>query len=497
MSRGDIPVTTHHYRKPTKISATKIDFKQEFLHTLSTEIRLSQAIHSDKPLVIVQADLESFGPSIVHDAVLTVFEYFGVSSQWIQFFKKFLQPKVSFGQGEEPKAVVRGVPTSHVLSSLFEETLLFLLDFYVNQKCDGMRIYRIDNEFWYWSDNTTSVKNAWDMMKGYGEVIGLKINENRSGSVTVYSDDALSQLANSIESTVSGPSPLPQKNIHWGYLQLYSNGTFVIDKKAIKIFLEEMQGLLDKSECVLEWINIFNKYLEFFIRNFGKSALVSGKQHLDQINDSLRVIYEGLFGSKDGNPVEKLKERFEKLKSADIVDVWAYWPLERGGLGLVNPFIGIMSLREAYVDINDEDNFSKLPLQDKDLWEEMKKEHERRYGIPGNSGPAINSYPPREIPLLPTWTEYIAKRETELSHWYYRYLRLLERPAPKTPTVSDKFWKLDAPIPEGEYEKSYMMWLFSYYETQLTLHFGSVKFINSKLLPMSMIANIQKTKVQH
>ncbi|XP_037041411.1 uncharacterized protein LOC119078070 [Bradysia coprophila] len=483
---GNYPGYTAYYPPPTNATRTpKIDFKQAFLHTLSTEIRLSQVIHPDEPLVIVRADLESFGPNIAHDAVLTVFEYFGVPVQWIEFFKKFLQPKVRFEKDEEPKKVVRGVPTSHVLSSLFEETLLFLLDFYVNQQCNGMKIYRLDNEFWFWSNITTSVNKAWNMMTKYGEVIGLKINENRSGSVTVYSDDVLSKMEKPIESTVSGPSPLPQKNIHWGYLQLYSNGTFVIDQKSINKFLEEMQRLLDESECALEWINIFNKYLEFFIRNFGKSALVSGKQHLDQIIDALRVIYEGLFGSKDGSPVEKLKERFEQLKAANIVDVWAYWPLERGGLGLVNPFIGIMSLRETYVNINDDDNFSKLPLQDKDLWEWMKKEHERQYSR-DYSGPTRK---------MPTWTEYIATRETELDHWCSRYLRLLERPAPKTPTVSDRFWKLDAPIPEEEYEKNYMMWLFSYYETQLILHFGSVKFINSKLLPMSMIGNIQKTKL--
>ena len=126
-----------------------------------------------------------------------------------------------------------------------------------------------------------------------------------------------------------------------------------------------MRELLEKSECVLEWINVFNKYLAYFVRNFGKCALVSGKQHLDQIISSLRMIYSGLFGSEEGSPVETLQNRFAKLNEADIVDVWAYWPLERGGLGLVNPFIGIMSLREAYVDINDDDDFKKLPLQDK------------------------------------------------------------------------------------------------------------------------------------
>ncbi|XP_037042493.1 uncharacterized protein LOC119078878 isoform X2 [Bradysia coprophila] len=471
-----------------------IDFKQAFLHTLSTEIRLHQVIRKEKPLVVVQADLESFGPSVVHDAALIALEYFGVSKEWLEFFKKFLQPRVSLVENEAPALVVRGVPTSHTLSSLFGETLLFLLDLLVNQKCNGMRIYRISDEFWFWDNVEENVAKAWNTMNTYGKMVGLKVKEDRSGSVSIYSDEALKKLEPS-KTVICGPSPLPQRNIHWGYLELHSNGIFKIDQDAITKFLDEMRALLDKSECVLEWINVFNKYLAFFVRNFGKCALVSGKQHLDQIVTSLGMIYTGLFGSENGNPVEKLKSRFEKLREADIVDVWVYWPLERGGLGLVNPFIGIMSLREAYVDINDDDHFTKLPLQDKVNWEAIIEEHERRYGKIGEARTVKLSYP--VPPKVPTWDEYLAKRETELRHWYDRYVRLLERPGPKVISISDKYWTLDSPLPDAEIDSNYLMWLFAYYETQLVLHFGSVKFINSKLLPMSMIANIQKSKVQH
>lgn len=476
-------------------SVPKIDFKQSFLHILKTEIRLNQVIRPEKPLVVVQADLESFGPSVIHDAALTVLEYLGVPAHWIEFFKKFLQPKVCFTQGETPKTIIRGVPTSHALSSLFGESLLFLLEFLVNRKCNGMRIYRIADEFWFWSDVPENVTTAWDTINTYGKMVGLQVKANRSGSVSVYSDQVFSDMETPNKSTVCGPLPLPQKNIHWGYLELHSNGTFKIDRKAITKFVLEMQGLLNKSECVLEWINIFNKYQAFFIRNFGKSAIVSGRQHLDQIISSLRMIYAGLFGSESGNPVEKLKDRFDKLRIADIVDAWVYWPLEKGGLGLVNPFIGIMAHREAYVEINDEDHFKKLPLQDRDAYEELKKEHIRKFG---NSGMPIQfGVVPHQPIKLPTWLEYLAKRETEHVHWYQRYLYMLERPAPKVPTVSDRFWLLDSSGSESEADRNYMRWLFAYYETQLVQHFGNVKFINSKLLPMSMIANIQKTKVQH
>lgn len=133
-----------------------------------------------------------------------------------------------------------------------------------------------------------------------------------------------------------------------------------------------------------------------------------------------------------------------------------------------------MSLHEAYVDINDDDHFTKLPLDDKVKWEAIIEQHERKYGK--NSESRIIQSGCRIPPKVPTWEEYVAKRETELVHWYYRYNILLQRPGPKFISVSDNYFTLDS-LPEDD---NYLRWLFAYYEPQLALHFGSVKFINSR-----------------
>lgn len=349
-----------------------VEFKQAFLHTLSSEVRLHKVIRQDEPLVVVQADLESFDSYVIHDAALIALEYFGVPDIWLEFFKKFLQPQVAPVEDEKPQLVVRGVPTGHTLSLLIKEMLLFLLDLLVSQRCNGMRIYRISDQFWFWGDVMDYVSKTWETMNTYGRMIGLKINENRSGSVMIYSNQALTKVL-ATNSILCGPFPLPRKSIRWGYLELYSDGTFRINQKAVKIFLDEMRVMLGKSQCVLEWINVFNDYMERFVRNFGK-------EHLEQISSALRIIYAGLFGSENGNPVEKLKSEFERFREADILDAWVYLPLEKGGLGLVNPFIEIMSSHEEYYYINDDDYFVKLHLKDKDLWEIIVEENVRRYG---------------------------------------------------------------------------------------------------------------------
>lgn len=386
-----------------------------------------------------------------------------------------------------------------------------------------MRLYRISDELWFWSHAPENVTLAWETLHTYGAMVGLKVNAARSGSASV-----LGQQKSGLQ-IIPGPAPLPQKTIHWGYLQLTASGVFSIDQKAVDKFLQEMKGLLDRwvvikfaeifailpiflmksylfvhrSECVLEWINIFNKYFTFFLRNFGKSAVASGKQHLDQIVGALNVIYSGLLGPHP-DPVTLLRARFpSQLGAGELVDAWIYWPLERGGLGLVNPFIAVMALRQSFAEAEKGSpldlDFSKLPQQDRQTWEDLKKEWERNYGPSGqgqNQGPfPVRPSPPHPT-KLPTWEEYVASRETELWAWYSRYVHLLERPGPSYPPVGDGFHSLEWRGGE-ETQRNYFMWLYSYYEPQLKGHFGSVTFINAKLLPMSMIGNIQKAKVVH
>jgi len=131
-----------------------------------------------------------------------------------------------------------------------------MMDFLVNQKCNGLRIYRMGEEFWFWSTRKADVTKAWKTATRLGEMIWLCVNPNRSSSVAIFSDSETRKV-------VPGPVPLPQKSIHWGYLELRSNGTFTFDALSLQKFVDEMRSRLDSSECALEWINVFNKYFLF------------------------------------------------------------------------------------------------------------------------------------------------------------------------------------------------------------------------------------------
>jgi hypothetical protein len=461
-----------------------IDLKQTFLHLLNTEIGLNQVVRPENPLIVAQADLDSFGPSVIHESILAILEFFGVSQVWLDFFSRYLKTPIKLAPGDQTQVRLRGFPVSHAISKLFGETILFLLDFHVNQTT-GVHLYRVYDDFWFWGHEEAKIAKAWEIMEKFSKMTGMTITRTKSGSIAAYAEKKLAEIqAKQNSKLIFGTAPLPQKSIRWGYLELQSNGFLTIDMDSTASFLEEMRVLLEKSECVLEWVNVYNKYMAFFIRNFGKCAIIFGKQHLNQICDALRKIHLELFKSFQGNPIESLKTKFPILKEANVVDVWVYWPLERGGLGLINPFIEIQSLRETYEDLNDEKAFTLLPLEDKIKWEELRVELERE-----------NQYLPDGAKRkIDTFEEYCAKRETELQHWYERYLKMLERPDAKTPELTNEFWSISLPDP---CKNHHLMWLFSYYGAQLMKHFGSMQFINTRLLPMSMIESIQKSKLQH
>lgn len=127
------------------------------------------ALRPDKDLTIVQTDMEWFGPSLVHDVILGVMKFFGVTNQWLGLFRTFLECPLKVGSKNAPVQVrKRGVPISHTLSTLFGESVLCILDLYVN-RCSGLSIFRILDDFWLWHHRTEMVVKAWEAMKRFTE----------------------------------------------------------------------------------------------------------------------------------------------------------------------------------------------------------------------------------------------------------------------------------------------------------------------------------------
>ncbi|KAJ8061275.1 hypothetical protein OCU04_010340 [Sclerotinia nivalis] len=127
----------------------------------------------------------------------------------------------------------RGVPGAHALSAVCGETTLFCLDYAVNQSTDGAQLYRMHDDFWFWSPSQQFVVKGWKSILKFSEVMGVTLNKGKTGSVRITS----SKTNESID-----PS-LPTGDIRWGFLKLDPiTGHFTIDQSMVDEHVSELQS---------------------------------------------------------------------------------------------------------------------------------------------------------------------------------------------------------------------------------------------------------------
>ncbi|KAJ7265842.1 hypothetical protein B0H12DRAFT_172561 [Mycena haematopus] len=166
-SQVDSTPSYDDWGNPDKAQISISHVKQELLHTVATECYLNSTLH--KTHTIVCTDLEWFGPSLAFDTILTCLRFFGISETWLSFFKAFLHVPLIFKDdnkpGDAPRIRQCGTPISYALSAFFGEAVLFGLDFAVNQRANGLFLYRIHDDIWFWNSDSAKCEVAWTEMK--------------------------------------------------------------------------------------------------------------------------------------------------------------------------------------------------------------------------------------------------------------------------------------------------------------------------------------------
>lgn len=486
--------------------------KQKLLHLISNEIQLNSILRPETALTVVQTDMEWFGPSIVHEAVYSLMKFFGVSEEWITFFRKFLECPLKVGSPSAPVQVrKRGVPMSHLLSCLFGESLLFVMDLYVNQ-ISGLSLFRIHDDFWFWGHNTDMVTKAWNGINNFTKLSGLKLNEEKSASVVCkYSTDSKSPV-----STIRGPAPLPQRQVKWGFVVLHSDGIWRISPELLDPHVKEMREFLQKSESIMGWVHCHNRYIKFFIRNFAEPAVTFGKQHVVQIMKTLQAILKEVHKETNGYAVGALKRKFPDIwQDKEVMDSWVHWPVQQGGLSLYNPFLDLIPLHEVYrkseekqTDAGHSNKFGEVLDEDKTEWkrisEESRKRQKRRQSsekideetvtdmeaLDGSEDDSDDDNDSRKKKKngkgfrkgakrigCATWCERY--RETRWQRWRNTYCQILNK------TDSGVNQNLD-----------YDSWRENMYSSQLEDKLGDDSgFIDTNLIPLSLISSMQASRV--
>ena len=476
LSSYDKSADTSGY-EPT--GSNPVETKQKLLHVLATECQLNTQLHNK--YAVICSDFEWFGPSLPHASIITILEFFGVTTEWLDFFKRWLEAPLRFVDADNNDGVrvrKRGTPFNYTLSALCGEAVLFVMDFAVNQASDGLQLYRLHDDLWLFDSDAAKCARGWKEMNVYANLVGLTFNKEKTGSACIGHDE---------QSTAD----LPSGDVRWGFLKFDSSkGRFAIDQDQVDTHIEELRRQLNATKSIVGWINAYNKYMAFFSRNFGGYPTKSfAEDHLDDLLKTFARIQSELFeDGKNKSAVAYLQGRIAKtFGTGDLPEGYFYFPIATGGLELKNPFIDLCAIeRES----------KKNPQKHKEVFEESKEDDEESYESYKN---AYERNSKHSSTSFMTYDEFLSLRDVWDPSWGSQYDAALSdrgrEVVYKTPVIeaalqSSKHWNAWKHLSVQE------AWLVALYGEQLVDKFGGLDVVDSNLIPLGMVELFKRSRIQ-
>lgn len=477
-----------------------LDAKHSLLHLLITESIIHK--HQRGDFTAVRSDFEWFGPSMPHATMLTVLKFFGVSELWIKFFGVFLEAPLKFVQDGADACIQirkRGLPMSHTLGDCFGESVLFCMDYAVNQATEGAFLYRLHDDFWFWGAEKTCVK-AWQAMEQFSQVMGLKFNAEKTGTVQMGLNDTLKESA------------LPTGDIRWGFLVLDAEKErFIIDQAQVDQHIEELQRQLSSCKSVFAWVQAWNSYFgRFFTNNFAKPATCFGRDHIDMAIATLSRIERTLFNNSldDNSSSDQISGVTDHLRTViaerfdihDLPDGFFYYPIELGGLGLLNPFITLLAMRENIkqtprkllhkASLRDEKEYEAAKEKFKKHGSDVRSQFWSKWGADSKSFMSLEEYnryaetfSPSLVDVYTQLTEVPSETSLALSSSFQREQNSLDHKSSKDSI--NAHWGTMTP---------YWRWVAELYHEGMVRNYGSLAAVNREFMPLGVVKTLREGK---
>ncbi|EWC47701.1 hypothetical protein DRE_02901 [Drechslerella stenobrocha 248] len=321
------------------------ELKQKLLQRILIDREYSEAVSPGETFTVAQADAFRFAQSQSHEIILALMEFIGVTNHWLQFFRTFLRLPARFEPGGEVRESKRGVPISHPLGLVFGELQLFFMEFAVNRATGGtLQMFRMHDDLWWWGADERQCERAWETIQTYSALTGTNWNLDKSGCVKISSQPE--------QSNTKASSILPTGEISWGFIKLGTDGTWKIKQDEVEKHIKEMKLQMESQKSILGIIGAYNRYMKFFVRNFGKPCNAFGKQHVEQMISAVTKIHSSLFPSHDGNVLSYISSliasRFGDEFSGPVLHAWLLAPVTNGGLGVRNVLFDLGPVLRAY-----------------------------------------------------------------------------------------------------------------------------------------------------
>lgn len=485
---------------------TPMQLKQRLLHLLSTEIAINTTFHGE--ITAFHSVFDDWNPLLPHETVRGVMEFFGVSESWLGFFARFLQAPLKFIDDDEstrPRIRKRGTPASHALSDVFGETVLFCLDFAVNQATSGKPLWRIHDDIWFWSPDHRTAEKAWKAVEDFCEVTCTSIDEAKSGTVRIAKDP---------NTNLDIGENLPPGQIRWGFLQLSpETGRFEIDQTMVDSHIKELRKQLqDKKKSVFAFIQIWNSYAAtFFTSNFGQAANCFGRDHVDSMLATHERIQREIF-SASGNEtsvVQHLKNTLqERFGVSDIPDGYLYFPAQLGGLALQSPFMSLMQIRDEVLE-SPRKLLSEVERSEREGYNDAKDRFVNGYVDDVRADPHWQPDSKEDREKFMSFEEYIRYRE-EFDFEHDTQVRdvfreLMCRPREQSVDPDNaQVWAAITALKGSQQGgissnwhgmQPYWKWVTMMYGPEIIDRFGGLEIVDSGLLPMGMATFFRDKRV--
>jgi hypothetical protein len=483
---------------PAVKSANEI--RQQLLRQLASEVIIRQSLHGE--VAVVQSDVAWFAAGMPHSTVFALLRFFGVSETWIAFFRKFAEAplRMSDAPGADVKIRKRGLPMAHASERLLGEVILFALDIVVNREAKT-QLYRLHDDFWLCGEPAVCV-TAWKTMKEFASLMGLEFNESKTGSAYITTGSKIDKDVADV---------LPKGDVRVGLLKLDAElGTWIIDQPQVDSHVSQLRKQLAACTSIFSWIQTWNSCIgRFFLHTFGEPANCFGRSHVDSVLRCHENIQRELFNDTDGtgdSVVEYLKHLIaERIGVCDVTDSFLFLPEELGGLGLRNPFLSFLVLRDQLCD-DPQQRMKGFKAGEAKAYKTAKEDFEglseldKRYRFKTLYHDSYSATP-AELKEFMTFEEYTRYRDTASHSLKLAYKNLMETPWEKelylSRDVSDALIKVSHVQPKMSLSDldAERKWIIQLYSADLFKRFGGLDIVDKGLLPLGVMTMLRSKNV--
>ncbi|XEV04457.1 hypothetical protein FSHL1_009744 [Fusarium sambucinum] len=498
-------------------NSKKPNIKQRLLQTLATETTIHKTLKDE--VALVQTDLEWFATGLSHTTIFAVMRFFGYTEDAISFFKKVLQAPLNVQSSPDspltgsPRVRRRGVPMAHAPEKLLGELVLFVMDVVVNQQ-DGMLLYRLHDDLWLCGE-PLHCKRARAAMNEYANILGLTFNRSKTGSVYITGDDS--------ERDADVADSLPEGPVKVGHLSLDpQSGIWRIDREEVDRHLKQLKKQLNGCKSVLEWVQTWNSCMgRFFSHTFGEPAYCFGLHHVDSILETYQMMQKFLFDETSESlqnshgAVDYVKRMIKDRFGADVPDAFVHLPERLGGLGLRNPFVPILTVRESIAKRSPESIIQDFFNAENERYKRYMKSFDGLENVDSRINAAVNAswsigtvgpetfkdlLTAEELERFFSIEEYAKHRELTSSALKQAYLALQAVPfainPEMDPDVSQALnGELGVATNDTDSKTKEAWWALQMYRDVLRRDYGGLRLVNKEHLPLGVLTLLRSRAV--